>query len=68
MCILNKILLFKYFEKRAQDDLPDPNDSLSSCVPLDESVGQPKGIRVLTEYLLSWQHLKERNVIYTIGK
>ena len=36
--------LIKYFEKRAKDDLPDPNDPLSSRIPLDESVGQPRGI------------------------
>ena len=51
--------LFKYFEKRAKDGLPNPNDPLSSC-PLDKSVGQLKGIRGLAEYLKSQQHLKER--------
>ena len=41
---------------------------LSSRVPSDESVGQPRGIWGLAEYLLSKQHLKERNVVHTIGK
>ena len=36
------MLLFKYFEKRAK---PDPNGLLSSRVPSDESIDQPKGIR-----------------------
>jgi len=38
----NKMSLFKYFEKRAKDDLPNPNGPLSSHVPSDESVGQPR--------------------------
>ena len=33
--------LFKYFEKRAKDGLPDPNGPLSTCVPMDDSVGRP---------------------------
>ena len=62
--------LFKYFEKRAKDGLPNPNGPLSSRVPSDESVGQPRGIRGFTEIsdLLNQQHLKERNVVHTIGK
>ena len=62
------MLLSKYFEKRAKDGLSDPNGPLSSCISSDESVGQPRGIQGFTGYLLSWQHLKERNVVYTIGK
>ena len=31
--------LFKYFEKRVKDGLPDPNGPLSSRVPLDEYSG-----------------------------
>jgi len=62
-------LLFKYFEKRAKDGLPDPNGPLSARVPLNESVGwlterYPRA----RENLLSWQHLKERNVVHTLGK
>ena len=34
--------LFKYFEKRAKDGLPDSNGPLSSHVPLEESFGQLK--------------------------
>ena len=57
------MLLFKYFEKRAKDGLPDPNGPLSSRVPSDESVGKPTGIRgSRSSYLLSRQHLKERKV------
>ena len=33
--------LFKYFEKRAKDSLPNSNGPLFSCVPLDKSVSQP---------------------------
>ena len=33
--------LFKYFEKRAKDGLPDPNGPLPARVPLDKSVVQP---------------------------
>ena len=35
------MLLFKYFEKGAKDDLPDPNGPLSSRVFSDKGVGQP---------------------------
>ena len=35
------MLLFKYFEKRAKDDLPDPNGPLIAHAPSDDSVGQP---------------------------
>ena len=59
------MLLFKWFEKRAKDGLPDPNGPVSSRKPLDESVGQPS---MLEDYLLSRQHLKERKVVHTIGK
>ena len=62
------MLLFKYFDKKAKDGLPDPNGPLSSHVPLDKSVDQPRGIWGLVEYLLSWQHQKERDVVHTIGK
>ena len=41
------MLLFKCFEKRAKDGLPDPNGPLSSRVLSDKSVGQPRGIRGL---------------------
>ena len=53
-----------YFEKRTKYGLLDPNGPLSSCVPLETSVGQTRGIRGLTEYLLSRdrQHPKERNL------
>ena len=70
-CIANdlcKMSLFKYFEKRAKDGLPDPNGPLSSRVPSDKSVGKPRDICGPAEYLLSWQHLKERNVVHTIGE
>ena len=70
------MLLFKYFEKKAKDALPDPNGLLSSRepseVPSDESVDQPgkrydQGITEYSySYLLSRQHLKERNVVHTI--
>ena len=49
------MLLFKYFEKRAKDGLPDPNGPLSSCVPSDECVGQPKGIQGIAEETWSIQ-------------
>ena len=39
------MLLFKYFDERAKDGLPDANGPLSSRVRSDESVGHPKGIR-----------------------
>ena len=65
--------LFKYFEKKAKDALPDPNGPLSSRepseVPSDESVGQPgerydRGIMEYSySYLLSRQ---QRNVVHTI--
>ena len=45
--------LFKYFEEGAKDGLPDPNGPLSSRVSLDKSVGQPKGIWGLSEYVSS---------------
>jgi len=51
--------LFKYFEKRAKDGLPDRNGPLSSHVPSDESVDQPKGIQGVAE---------ETTGPYTIGK
>ena len=35
------MLLFKYFEKRAKDGLPDPNGPLSPHVPSDKSINQP---------------------------
>ena len=51
--------MFKYFEKRAKDGLPDP---LSSRVPSDESVGQPKGIP------RGMQGITEQtDVVHTIG-
>jgi len=28
----------------AKDGLPDPSGPLSSCVPSDKSVGQPRGV------------------------
>ena len=66
------MLLFKYFEKRAKDGLPDPNGPLSSCVLPDGSIGQPKGFRGIMEYLASYlpsqQHLKERKGVHTISK
>ena len=64
------MLLFKYFEKRAKDGLPDPNywSLVFTCLPSDKSIGQPKGIYWFAEYLPSQQHLKGRNVIHTIGK
>ena len=46
------MLLFKYFEKRAKDGFPNPNGLLSSRVPSDESVGQPKGIWGITSLTL----------------
>ena len=51
--------LFKYFEKRAKDGLTNRNGPLSSRVPSDESVGQPKGIQGIAE---------ETAGSYTIGK
>ena len=51
------MLLFKYFEKRAKYGLPDPNGPLSSRVPSDESIGQPRAGKVSggsrSSYLLS---------------
>ena len=35
------MLLFKYFEKRAKDGLPEPNGPLSAHVLTDDSVGRP---------------------------
>ena len=61
------MLLSKYFEKRAKDGLPDPNSPLSSHVPSHKSIGQQRGIRGLAEYLLSRQHMKERNFVHTVG-
>ena len=54
------MLLFKYFEKRAKDGLPDP---WSSRVPSDESVGQPKGIPRGMQGIA-----EETDVVHTIGK
>ena len=34
--------LFKYFEKRAKDGLSNPNGLLSSRIPSDKSIGQPR--------------------------
>ena len=49
-CELGWLLLRQsHFEKRSKDSLPDPNGLLSSRVPSDESVGQPKGIRGIAE-------------------
>jgi len=33
--------LYKYFKKRAKDDLSDPNGPLSACIPSDNTIGQP---------------------------
>ena len=33
------------FKIKAKDGLPDPNGPLSSHVPSDESIGQPRSIR-----------------------
>ena len=46
----------------------DPNGPMSLCVPPDESIGQPRGMPGVAEYLLGRQHLKERNVVHMIGK
>ena len=35
------MLLFKYFEKRAKDGLPDPNGPLPARVLLNSSIGRP---------------------------
>ena len=44
------MLLFKYFEKRAKDGLPDLNGPLPPRVPSNEGVGQPmKGIRGIAD-------------------
>ena len=52
--------LFKYFEKRAKDGLPDPNIPCLLVYPQTTPLAsQPRGIWGLTECLLSQQHLKE---------
>ena len=66
------MLLFKYFEERAKDGLPDANNPLSSraCTlgqkhwPTERYPGECE----VASYLLSRQHLKERKVVHTIGK
>ena len=47
----------------------NPNGPLLVRVPTDDNVGQPTERYLgFVEYLLTRQHLKERNVVNTIGK
>ena len=50
--------------------LPDPNGPFSAHVPSDNGIGWPTETisGAVAEYLLSWQHMKERNMVHTTGK